>query len=77
MAVPSDNDASSIRPLSANHIAEPNIVETEKHSAAQDSVFPSSPAPDGGIVAWVQVAGAFFLFFNSWSVCWIIPVQSR
>lgn len=22
--------------------------------------------PDGGLVAWLQVAGAFILFFNSW-----------
>ena len=22
--------------------------------------------PDGGLVAWLQVAGSFFLFFNSW-----------
>lgn len=21
---------------------------------------------DGGLVAWLQVAGSFFLFFNSW-----------
>ncbi|GLB07710.1 hypothetical protein AtubIFM57258_003071 [Aspergillus tubingensis] len=67
MAFPSDNDASSIRPLPTNHIAGPNTVETEKHSAAQDSA-PPPPAPDGGIVAWVQVVGASLLFFNSWSV---------
>lgn len=24
------------------------------------------PPPNGGLVAWLQVAGAFFLFFNSW-----------
>lgn len=22
--------------------------------------------PDGGLLAWTQVAGSFFLFFNSW-----------
>lgn len=22
--------------------------------------------PDGGTLAWMQVAGGFFLFFNSW-----------
>lgn len=27
----------------------------------------SSP-PNGGLVAWLQVAGSFFLFFNSWYV---------
>ncbi|KAJ9649546.1 hypothetical protein H2199_000322 [Coniosporium tulheliwenetii] len=24
--------------------------------------------PNGGLVAWLQVAGAFFLFFNSWGI---------
>ncbi|KAL2841045.1 MFS general substrate transporter [Aspergillus pseudoustus] len=27
-----------------------------------------APPPDGGLRAWLQVAGAFFLFFNSWGV---------
>jgi len=26
----------------------------------------SDEIPDGGLVAWLQVAGAFALFFNSW-----------
>jgi hypothetical protein len=26
----------------------------------------SSVPPDGGINAWLQVAGSFFLFFNTW-----------
>ena len=26
------------------------------------------PPPDGGLVAWLQVVGAFFLMFNTWSV---------
>lgn len=26
------------------------------------------PPPNGGLQAWLQVAGAFFLFFNSWGV---------
>jgi hypothetical protein len=25
-----------------------------------------SPIPNGGLTAWLQVLGAFFLFFNSW-----------
>ena len=24
------------------------------------------PPPNGGLTSWLQVAGAFFLFFNSW-----------
>jgi len=29
---------------------------------------PTSEIPNGGLTAWLQVAGAFFLFFNSWCV---------
>lgn len=24
------------------------------------------PPPNGGLLAWLQVAGSFFLFFNCW-----------
>ena len=27
---------------------------------------PPEPPPDGGLVAWLQVMGAFFLMFNTW-----------
>ena len=26
------------------------------------------PPPNGGLTAWLQVLGSFFLFFNCWSV---------
>ncbi|KAK1594574.1 major facilitator superfamily domain-containing protein [Colletotrichum navitas] len=35
--------------------------------AVQDAEAASQP-PDGGHVAWLQVAGSFFLFFNSWGI---------
>jgi hypothetical protein len=41
------------------------IAETEK--PAPEPSTPPSP-PNGGLQAWLQVAGAFFLFFNSWGV---------
>jgi hypothetical protein len=25
-----------------------------------------NPPPNGGLTAWLQVAGSFFLFFNTW-----------
>ncbi|GKZ59105.1 hypothetical protein AnigIFM49718_004962 [Aspergillus niger] len=68
MAVPSDSDASSISPLSVDPIAVPNSAETEKQSVDEDSIPLPPPPPNGGIFAWVQVAGAFFLFFNSWGI---------
>ncbi|TVY83298.1 Aspyridones efflux protein apdF, partial [Lachnellula suecica] len=37
---------------------------------AQPEPAPSSPGPppNGGFQAWLQVLGAFFLFFNSWGI---------
>lgn len=29
----------------------------------------SNKIPDGGFFAWLQVAGAFCIFFNTWFVC--------
>ena len=34
-------------------------------------VLPSNPTseiPNGGVLAWIQCAGSFFLFFNCWGV---------
>jgi len=36
--------------------------------SANPSVNNVNAIPNGGLVAWLQVLGAFFLFFNSW-VC--------
>ncbi|KAH7250789.1 major facilitator superfamily domain-containing protein [Fusarium solani] len=33
-----------------------------------ETVTQPPPPPDGGIVAWSQVVGAFFLFFSSWGI---------
>ncbi|KAJ6141377.1 hypothetical protein N7470_009767 [Penicillium chermesinum] len=38
----------------------------EKQAVEQPAAPPSPP--NGGVVAWLQVVGAFFLFFNSWGV---------
>lgn len=29
---------------------------------------PANDPPDGGLKAWLQVVGSFFLFFNTWYV---------
>ncbi|CAN6670038.1 probable transporter Mch4p [Trichomonascus vanleenenianus] len=36
-------------------------------SSSADDVVPKQP-PDGGWIAWIQVAAAFFAFFNSWGI---------
>ena len=40
--------------------------ELEPVKSKQPSVHNVSSIPDGGLWAWLQVLGAFFLFFNSW-----------
>jgi hypothetical protein len=32
--------------------------------------------PDGGLVAWLQVLGSFFLFINCWYVAFLIRLRS-
>lgn len=32
------------------------------------SLNDTSSIPDGGIQAWMQVGGTFFVFFNTWQV---------
>jgi len=44
---------------------EPDPVDTE---AGRASETPADAAPDGGLNAWLQVFGAFFLTMNSWCV---------
>ena len=49
--------------------AELEPVTTKAHSVNHvDSI------PNGGLIAWLQVLGSFFIFFNSWSV--FIPCPS-
>ena len=47
--------------------AEANI---DNAPASDDTQGPDDddpgPPPDGGAMAWLQVLGSFFLFFNSW-----------
>ncbi|KAJ5758754.1 hypothetical protein N7520_005910 [Penicillium odoratum] len=47
-------------------VGEFDISEVEKQTPENPDTPP--PPPNGGPVAWLQVAGAFFLFFNSWGV---------
>ena len=52
----------------------PSFREEDKEKFSQDeAVLPSLNGPpnawhDGGGIAWLQCAGAFFLFFNSWGL---------
>lgn len=38
-------------------------LDTAKEASASPA---PDPVPNGGLTAWLQVLGSFFLFFNSW-----------
>lgn len=43
--------------------------ELEVDQQEQSNPLPSTDEiPNGGLVAWLQVGGAFFLLFNSWGM---------
>lgn len=63
MSVQSDKDGLPLEPPSLVPVAGPKAEAQER--APEQPITPSPP-PNGGVVAWLQVAGAFFLFFNSW-----------
>lgn len=41
-------------------------LEKTASRKSKHSVNNISSVPNGGLLAWMQVLGAFFLFFNSW-----------
>jgi hypothetical protein len=41
-------------------------ADVERVISVQPNVNNVSSIPNGGLWAWLQVLGAFFLFFNSW-----------
>lgn len=49
-------------------LAEGASLESDisKAPTVVDDASPSDEPPNGGLHAWLQVAGSFFLFFNSW-----------
>ena len=63
-----DGVANEVFPRKAEHV----IVEDDKLTALEPvqsrhpSVRDASSIPDGGLWAWLQVLGAFFLLFNTW-----------
>lgn len=54
--------------IETNPRNEPVVEDAQQQVALAlvDSIRPADPVPDGGLTAWLQVAGCFILFFNSW-----------
>lgn len=47
---------------------EPPVAALEPVRSAHPSVRDASKIPNGGLWAWLQVLGSFFLLFNSWGI---------
>ncbi|KAF5871646.1 putative mfs monocarboxylate transporter protein [Botrytis fragariae] len=45
-----------------------NAISTTEKSKVDGHHHEDLPPPNGGLVAWTQVTGAFFLFFNTWGI---------
>ena len=41
-------------------------LEEQPEEGMTTTISEKSEIPNGGFQAWLQVAGAFFLFFNTW-----------
>jgi hypothetical protein len=76
---PSDHDPekslSPLHPVPSTTSTVDEAIDAEARYATNPPAGPTSskiddndpgPPPDGGFQAWLQVAGSFFLFFNSW-----------
>jgi len=70
-------DAKSSGDMSSDGDAHPVNNSDEKATDAETGLQPQKPPPagppggpppNGGLTAWLQVLGGFFLFFNTW-VC--------
>lgn len=61
-----ENQASPTTYGSVEKEAPKDIAET---SSSTPEVKPARTIPNGGLQAWLQVVGAFFLYFNTWGEC--------
>lgn len=57
----------------SSRFGDPEIIAEELPSVPPN---PHADIPNGGVVAWLQVVGSFFLFFNSWYVC-LSPIATH
>ncbi|CAI6340511.1 unnamed protein product [Periconia digitata] len=61
-----DVDGVELASVNGNH---PQQMEAaSKATPPTNDANNASSIPDGGLVAWLQVLGSFFLFFNTWGI---------
>ena len=59
-----------IRPLQRKHSSKDNGAQIELDGSRKEKDDDGGQAemeiPNGGFIGWLQVAGSFFIFFNTW-----------
>lgn len=53
---------------SSDNSSDEKRIGTESKPAPSPAGPPGGPPPDGGLTAWLQVLGSYFLFFNTWGL---------
>ncbi|CAI7607462.1 unnamed protein product [Penicillium palitans] len=65
----SENDTLSIKiPDTGANSTQPSDTEGEKEASSAPPVPSVPPPPNGGLKAWLQVAGSFLLVLNTWGL---------
>lgn len=63
----SENDTLPIKiPDTGANSTQPSDTEGEKEVSSAPPVPSVPPPPNGGLKAWLQVAGSFLLVLNTW-----------
>ena len=63
-----DTESTFEEALDAQANIEPPVPGDAPIGLTKEKSLDPGPPPNGGFAAWLQVAGSFFLFFNSWYV---------
>jgi hypothetical protein len=62
----SEDRVANQRQKEEGHVTKTDADGTEPAEARHPNVQDASEIPNGGLWAWLQVLGGFFLLFNSW-----------
>jgi hypothetical protein len=63
-----DVEKPSEQPFEQAADAEAGLDEKAPGEPPKPAGPPGGPPPNGGLKAWLQVLGGFFLFFNTWGI---------
>lgn len=69
MAATDQDTERQVSPATNDTIEKDSPKEVSETASSTPEVKPVRIIPNGGLQAWLQVVGAFFLYFNTWGEC--------